>query len=108
MANVHLTNLSHKLSNEPELQQYDEALFGMETEGIIEEVSVCYDNAYPVFYMPHRPVVREANVNAKVRPVFDTSSQGYDGIYLNGCMETGPNNLASIKALVFCHHSWYH
>ena len=63
----------------------------MENSGIIKEVppeeSVCVN---PVFYLPHRPVFREASSTTKIRPVFDASAKGANGISLNECMETGP------------------
>ena len=108
LAKIRLSNLSRKLSKDPELQQrYDEALSGMESEGVIEEVPPCDDNSYPVFYMPHRPVVREASVSTKVRPVFDASAHGYNGISLNECMETGPNLLPNLVDIILRFRRWY-
>ena len=46
--------------------------------------------------MPHRPVVKEARLTTKVRPVFDASATGYNGVSLNSCMNTGPNLLANL------------
>ena len=88
-AKVRLNNLSHKLAKDPKLQnRYDVALTEMETSGIITEVKpeeICVP--YPVFYMPHRPVVRESILTTKVRPVFDASAKGHNGISLNVYME---------------------
>ena len=69
--------------------------------GIIEEVpreeSV---GCGPVFYMPHRPVIRESSVSTKVRPVFDASSKGFNGLSLNDCMEVGPCLLSNLTEIL--------
>lgn len=46
--------------------------------------------------MPHRPVVKEASVSTKVRPVFDASSPGYNGVSLNDCLHAGPSLIPSL------------
>ena len=44
-----------------------------------------------VFYLPHKPVVREAAESTKVRIVFDASAKANDNSpSLNDCLETGP------------------
>ncbi len=59
-------------------------------EGITEEIPsnelVCEN---PIFYMPHRPVVKETSNSTKVRPVFDALGSGYNGISLNDCLWKG-------------------
>ena len=40
--------------------------------GVIEEVPEReLVGPYPIFYMPHRPVVRASSTTTKIRPVFD-------------------------------------
>ena len=45
----------------------------------------------PVYYLPHRPVVRLNSSSTKIRPVFDASAKGPNGLSLNDCMVTGPS-----------------
>ena len=55
---------------------------------IIEEVP-CHEPQvmHPTYYMPYRPVVKGDRVSTKVRPVFDASAKGYNGVSLH----TGPS-----------------
>ena len=107
-AKVRLNNLSHKLAKDPKLQnRYDVALTEIETSGIITEVKpeeICVP--YPVFYMPHRPVVRESSLTTKVRPVFDASAKGHNGISLNDCMEAGPCLIPSLVEILIRFRRW--
>ena len=44
-----------------------------------------------VFYIPHKPVVRETATTTKLRIVFDASAKPSEGgPSLNDCLETGP------------------
>jgi len=44
-----------------------------------------------VFYMPHKPVVRESTTSTKVRMVFDASTKPHPlANSVNECMHTGP------------------
>ena len=65
-------------------------------EGPVDEMAC----GNPLFYMPHRPVVRESAVSTKVGPVFDASAKGYNGISLNDCMEIGPCLLTNLTQIV--------
>ena len=60
---------------------------------IVEEVPVgdVVNRSTPVFYMPHRPLVKEARLTTKVRPVFDAFATGYNVVTLCSCMNTGLN-----------------
>ena len=61
-----------------------------ESSGIIEEVK---DDKLlkNVYYMPHRGVVKESSETTPVRPVFNASAPGYNGLSLNDCLLTGPS-----------------
>ncbi|GFN98535.1 hypothetical protein PoB_002504100 [Plakobranchus ocellatus] len=43
-----------------------------------------------MFYLPHRPVVREESTSTKIRPMLDASAKGPNGVSLNDCLEIGP------------------
>ena len=79
----------------------------MAETGIVEEVPVdevaC---SGPVFYMPHRPVVKESAVSTKVRPVFDASAKGFNGVSLNDCMEVGPCLLSNLTEILIRFRRW--
>ena len=70
--------------------RYNSAIKDMWDNDIIEEVPREETvGCGSVFYMPHRPVIRESSVSTKVRPVFDASAKGFNGLSLNDCMEVG-------------------
>ena len=89
LAQKRLESLDGKFNKNPSLRErYDEVFREYEKDGIVEEVpSSEYNSPYPMFYLPHRPVVRECSNSTKVRPVFDASAVGYNGISLNDCLE---------------------
>ena len=103
-----LSHLSKKLERDPVLKtRYNSAIKDMWDNGIIEEVpreeSV---GCGPVFYMPHRPVIRESSVSTKVRPVFDASAKGFNGLSLNDCMEVGPCLLSNLTEILLRFRRW--
>ena len=61
---------------------------------------------YLTHYLPHRPVVKEASVNTKIRPVFDPSAKGPSGVSLNDCLETGPCLLPSLVEILIRFRRW--
>ena len=98
LAAQRLKSLTHRFSREPELEsRYNEARREIELCGIVQEVKPEeLVVSHPVFYLPHHPVVKELRTSTKVRPVFDASASGYNGVSLIDCLETGPsliNNL---------------
>ncbi|XP_043195478.1 uncharacterized protein LOC122366890 [Amphibalanus amphitrite] len=105
-AEVRLASLDRKLDKDPQLHAaYDRALEELEAEGIITEVS-CDEVDGPVFYLPHRPVVRESSATTKVRPVFDASAKGPNGVSLNDCLETGPCLLPDLVEVLMRFRRW--
>lgn len=108
LAKIRLNNLTRRFSKDPELQRrYDCALSEMETSGIIEEVKPEELSVpYPVFYLPHRPVVKESSSTTKIRPVFDASATGYNGVSLNDCMETGPSLIPNLVDIILRFRRW--
>ena len=64
--------------------------------GIVEKVtesekSEDIQNSEKIFYMPHRPVIRESAESTKLRIVYDASAKANNStVSLNDCLETGP------------------
>ena len=102
-------SLSKKLGRDPSLaRRYDEALAELESLNIIHEIppnEISTSNE-PVFYLPHRPVIREVSTSTKVRPVFDASVKDSNGLSLNDCMETGPNLIPNLPAVLLRFRRW--
>ena len=108
LAAIRLQNLNLRLTHEPELQlKYDSVIQNMWSSGIVEEVLPHEQKVdRPIFYMPHRPVVRETAVSSKMRPVFDAWARGYNGVSLNDCMEVGPNLLSNLTEILLRFRRW--
>ena len=101
-----LQSLSLRLNRDEELRAaYDTFFLDMLKQGIVEEVPET-EPPGPVFYLPHHPVVKTQSTSTKVRPVFDASCKGYNGVSLNDCMETGPNLLPDLPALLLRFRRW--
>ena len=108
LAQQRLKSLSRKLARDPELEhRYNEALSQMEESRIIQEVPPAEKNGdHIVYYMPHRPIVKESSTTTKVRPVFDASAAGYNGVSLNDCLETGPSLIPSLVDILVRFRRW--
>ncbi|XP_043234481.1 uncharacterized protein LOC122387894 [Amphibalanus amphitrite] len=107
-AEARLQGLSRRLARDPELgAAYSEALQEMESAGVIEEVpSHQLDVSRPTFYLPHRPVVKESSESTRVRPVFDASAAGPNGVSLNECLEVGPCLIPSLVDVLLRFRRW--
>jgi len=108
LAESRLRSLSRKLELDPQLREnYNDALRSMEQDEVIEEVPPeQLKTKNRTFYMPHRPVVKESSSSTKVRPVFDASAKGRNGVSLNDCMETGPNLIPSLVDILVRFRRW--
>lgn len=100
--------LDKHLDRNPVLKERYNAVFGeMETTGIITEVPDSdSENGNPVYYLPHRPVIREASVSTKIRPVFDASAKGFNGISLNDCVHAGPSLHPDLTSILLRFRRW--
>ena len=108
LAKGRLRGLCNKLAKTPEIeQQYHDVFKDYLSQGFIEEVSaseVKTDN--PVYYLPHRPVIKPSRSTTKVRPVFDASAKGYNGVSLNDCMEAGPCMIPNLPGILIRFRRW--
>ena len=108
MACKRLQSLEKRLDRDLVLKErYNVALKEMEDTGVIEEVPTDQlSGEGPTFYLPHRPVVREARLSSKVRPVFDASAKGPNNVSLNDCLEVGPNLIPSLVGILVRFRRW--
>ena len=103
LAIFRLESLNRRLArdNSDLAGRYDSVLQGMENECIIEEVPVGEKvSPHPTYCMPHHTVIKESSSSTKVRPVFDASTAGRNGVSLNDCMEAGPNLMPSLPEIL--------
>ena len=107
-AQKRLNALDRRLSGDKELaHKYDEFFQVMVDQGMVEQVPEDeIDISGPVYYLPHHPVVKDTSTTTKVRPVFDASAKGYNGLSLNDCMHTGPNFLPDLVSLLLRFRRW--
>ena len=91
MSLARLSALSGKLEKQLDLRNsYDAFIQGQTEQDIIEPVHLEND-ASPTFYLPHKPVIREAAGITKLGIVYDAlSRQSENYPSLNNCLETGP------------------
>ena len=103
-----LNSLSKKLNKNPDMKaRYDAVLEDLQKNGIIGEIqNQNEETSNPTFYLPHRPVVREASTSTKVRPVFDASCKAENGISLNDCMNSGPNLIPNLAQTLLRFRRW--
>lgn len=101
-----LNALTKRLDNNPELSKaYNEVFQQYVNEGFIEEVP-SKNVTKPIYYMPHRPVIKESSSTTKVRPVFDASSPCSNGVSLNSCVEAGPPMINSLIEILLRFRRW--
>ncbi|XP_013390867.1 uncharacterized protein LOC106159196 [Lingula anatina] len=105
-----LNNTSRKLAKTPTLEKQYHGVFSEYLEnGFIEQVEDIPNVSelpHPVYYMPHRPVIKEGSASTKIRPVFDASSKGYNGISLNDCLEAGPSLIPNLIEILIRFRRW--
>ena len=105
-AKYRLNNLNSKLAKDLNLKEnYHNTIEKMVVSQTIVEVDK--DSNYcPVYYMPHRPVVKPSSLTTKIRPVFDASARGYNGVSLNDGLDTGPNLIPSLPGVLMRFCKW--
>ncbi|UYV75673.1 hypothetical protein LAZ67_13000972 [Cordylochernes scorpioides] len=88
-----------KMTSQNKLTEYSQILGDWLTEGLIERV---VENPLERrgYYLPHRPVYKMESKTTPIRPVFDASCLGHNGLSLNQCLEKGPNLLERIPEMM--------
>ena len=86
-----LNNVNRKLNRNQRLkEEYEKIVNEQLKDGIIEKTEE-KSLSERVFYMPHKPVVKENASTTKVRMVFDASARPHPlANSVNECMHTGP------------------
>ena len=81
---------------------YDSIIKEQLENGIIEKIPE-NKSGKRVFYMPHKPVIREAATTTKVRMVFDASSKpSREAFSINECMNPGPATQPLLWDILIC------
>lgn len=107
-AEKRLVSLERKLAQNPQLlADYDSALGRLESAGVVSEVPPeQVETADITYYMPHRPVVKPSSLTTKIRPVFDASAKGPNGLSLNDVVHVGPSLLPSVQEVLLRFRRW--
>ncbi|UYV74994.1 hypothetical protein LAZ67_12002033 [Cordylochernes scorpioides] len=88
-----------KMIQQNKLKEYDRVFKDWLNEGLIERVN---ENPPEVkgYYLTHRPVFKSESKTTPIRPVFDASCQGHNGLSLNQYLEKAPNLLERIPKIM--------
>ena len=89
-----LSSLVKNSTHRNQLERYGNIIQDQIKGGIVEKVDEVYEQEITegekVFYLPHRPVIRESTETFKLRIVYDVSSKLTKNFAsLNDCLETG-------------------
>lgn len=108
VAKKRLDNLMKRMNKSPQLfNDYLKVFDNLESDGICVEVpNDKLNEGGPIYYMPHHPVVKESSLSTKIRPVFDASCVGENGISLNDCLEAGPCLLPDLIGVIIRFRRW--
>ncbi|XP_018403027.1 PREDICTED: uncharacterized protein LOC108779953 [Cyphomyrmex costatus] len=93
-----LESTTRKLQKQGLYDDYQSIFDEWLAEGIIERVPD-EEIRQEGYYLPHRHVIKE-NSTTRIRPGFDASAVGTNGLSLNQCLETGPNLIGLIPNIL--------
>ena len=100
-------SLTRRLSRDSVLSaEYSRVFSSLEEDGVICPVDSGLESVNPIFYLPHRPVVKESSSSTRVRPVFDASAAGPNGVSLNDCLEPGPSLIPNLVEVLCRFRRW--
>lgn len=95
-----LAKLTRRLQKNKELLvRYDVAIREYVEKDFAEPVTT-QDAAGPIYYLPHRAVIRNDRETTKTRIVFDASSSSPGKLSLNDVLHPGPNLNPSVLSLL--------
>ena len=84
-----LVSLTKKLERQELTTLNGEVIEEQKAAGVVESAEE--PSVGRVFYIPHKPVVRDTAESTKLRVVYDASARAYDGApSLNDCLHAGP------------------
>uniref|UniRef100_A0A8R1I8D6 Reverse transcriptase domain-containing protein n=1 Tax=Caenorhabditis japonica TaxID=281687 RepID=A0A8R1I8D6_CAEJA len=99
-----LASLVKNLSKcEKTRKEYHKIINDQLEAGIIEKVNEplrAVKERRPVYYIPHRNIMKEDSLTTKLRIVLDASSHMVDKLSLNDCLHAGPSILQSIFGIL--------
>ncbi|XP_054260682.1 uncharacterized protein LOC128985314 [Macrosteles quadrilineatus] len=104
-AQLRLSSMERKFSNQPELQR----LYSEFMDDYIESghMTICKEPpTSEYYYLPHHGVFKENPPNSKIRVVFDGSAKTTNGISLNDILMPGPklqNDISDVLLYFRCH-----
>ncbi|XP_037520857.1 uncharacterized protein LOC119397504 [Rhipicephalus sanguineus] len=101
-ASHRLHSLTSKLlRNDEMIRSYDQAVRNYLDAGHAEEAPELGESPQgPIYYMPHRGVVRTGSETTKLRVVFDASSKASGKLSLNDVLYAGPNLNPSLSDIL--------
>ena len=108
-ANLRLEALHRRLLDpDPTLRdEYYKVLTSYLEEGKAEVIPKDeLEGSGPLFYLPHRPIIKLKANSTKIRPVFDGSAKGPNNKSLNDCLHTGPTLLPELFAIIIRFRRW--
>ena len=97
LAGRRLQTTTKRLKAQNLYERYNEVFKVWRAEGIIEAVPAVHEEGH---YLPHRPVVKDASITSKIRPLFDASARDVGSPSFNDCLEEGPNLIELIPAVL--------
>jgi len=106
VAESRLFSLKRRLDRDSSYDTYDRVISDMKSNDFIEAVDddgVTCDSAW---YLPHHPVIKESSLSTKIRPVFDGSCPGPNGVSLNDMLDPGPSLLPNLTEVIIRFRRW--
>ncbi|GFS30034.1 putative RNA-directed DNA polymerase from transposon X-element [Trichonephila inaurata madagascariensis] len=91
--------MCQRIDEQNQLNDYEVVFRQWEDLQIIEKVPETEIDNFG-YYLPHRPVIKQASQTMKIRPVFDASARDKNQPSLNDCLNRGPNLIELIPDII--------